>query len=117
MNEDVTKDVIDTGDPSVDPKEPDQQGETGDDSNKTFTQEELDSIVETRLARERKKIPPKEELAAFKAWQAEQKKDQPEDQQAAEYKNKYEAAQAELEAYKTVRRLSQKGSALSLQNL
>lgn len=109
MNEDATKDVIDTGDPGVDPTEPDQQGETGDNESKTFTQEELDAVVEARLARERKKIPPKEELEAFRAWRAEQEKDQPEDQQAAEYKNKYEAAQAELQAYKNRETVVSKG--------
>lgn len=109
MNEDNKNlDPIDNDDPSAD-SAPDPQGSTGDDENKTFTQDELDSIVEARLARERKKIPPKEELAAFKAWQAEQKKGQPEDEQAAEYKNKYEQAQAELRAYKNREAVVSKG--------
>lgn len=40
---------------------------------KTFTQAELDNIVKDRLARERKKMPSEEDLAAYKKWQDEQK--------------------------------------------
>ena len=42
-------------------------------AEKTFTQEELDKIVQDRLDREKKKMPSKEELKAFKEWQESQK--------------------------------------------
>ena len=35
---------------------------------KTFTQAEVDALIAQRLARERKKYPSAEELAAFNAW-------------------------------------------------
>lgn len=46
-----------------------------DDKNKdkTFTQDELNSIVESRLAKERKKYPSEKELKAFNDWKASQK--------------------------------------------
>lgn len=42
-------------------------------AEKTFTQEELDKIVQDRLDREKKKMPSKEDLKAFKDWQESQK--------------------------------------------
>ena len=47
-----------------------QQGEHGE---RTFTQEEVDNLINQRLARERRGMPKAEELAAFRAWQKEQK--------------------------------------------
>lgn len=38
---------------------------------KTFTQSEIDAIVEERLNREKKKYPTKEELGQFKSWKAQ----------------------------------------------
>lgn len=43
---------------------------------KTFTQKELDDIVKQRLDRAAKGQPSKEELAAFRKWQDEQKTDE-----------------------------------------
>ena len=40
---------------------------------KTFTQKELDEIVQSRLAKESKKYPSKEELNEFKKWKESQK--------------------------------------------
>lgn len=42
-------------------------------AEKTFTQEELNKIVQERLDKEKKKMPSKEELKAFKTWQESQK--------------------------------------------
>lgn len=42
-------------------------------AEKTFTQEELNKIVQERLDKEKKKMPSKEELKAFKDWQESQK--------------------------------------------
>ena len=40
---------------------------------KTFTQDEVNDLIKARLERERKGQPTKDELAAFRAWQDEQK--------------------------------------------
>lgn len=58
---------------------------------KTFTQEELDEIVKTRLAKDRKKYPSKEELQAYNEWKESQKSaEQKQAEQLAEYQKKDE---------------------------
>ncbi len=42
-------------------------------TEKTFTQKELDDIVKQRIDREKKNMPSKEEMAAFRKWQDSQK--------------------------------------------
>lgn len=42
-------------------------------TEKTFTQEELNKIVQDRIEKEKKKMPSKEDLKAFKDWQESQK--------------------------------------------
>ena len=60
-------------------------------AEKTFTQEELDKIVQDRLDREKKKMPSKEELKAFKNWQEGQKTaEQKQAEKDAEYKKTLE---------------------------
>ena len=43
---------------------------------KTFTQAEVDAIINKRLAKERKGQPSAEELTAFRAWKAQQEPEQ-----------------------------------------
>lgn len=62
-------------------------------AEKTFTQEELDKIVQDRLDREKKKMPSKEELKAFKDWQESQKTAE---QKQAEKDAEYQKAIDEL---------------------
>ncbi len=57
-----------------------QQQEQGG-GEKTFTQAEVDTMINTRLARERKNQPSADELAAFRKWKQEQQT--PEERQAA----------------------------------
>ena len=57
-----------------------QQGEQGE---RMFTQEEVDNLINQRLARERRGMPKAEELAAFRAWQ----KDHPADPATPEKKD------------------------------
>lgn len=45
----------------------------GKATEKTFTQEELNKIVQERLDKEKKKMPSKEDLKAFKDWKESQK--------------------------------------------
>lgn len=61
---DENKDGINTPDPSADPTL-DPQGSTGNDDGKAFTLEYVDYIVESRLAKERKKLPPREGARCF----------------------------------------------------
>ena len=42
---------------------------------KTFTQAEVDALIDKRLARERKGMPTAEELTAFRTWQENQQTD------------------------------------------
>lgn len=104
---------------NVDPNNPSNQGSEPAGQNKpdsqgakeerTFTQAELDMIVQTRLAAERKKMPSKDELAAYKAWEAEQKAKEPENKEAEEAKRQLAAAQAELERYKNKEKVLKAG--------
>ena len=56
-------------------------------AEKTFTQEELNKIVQERLDKEKKKMPSKEELKAFKDWQESQKTaEQKQAEKDAEYR-------------------------------
>lgn len=43
-----------------------------DNQEKTFTQEELDSIISRRLSEEKRKYPTDEEMAGFRAWKDSQ---------------------------------------------
>jgi len=69
----------------------------GTEPEKTFNQAEVNAIVQSRLADERKKMPSKDDLAAFRAWQAEQKKDEPESDEAREALRKLAETEAKLE--------------------
>lgn len=67
-----------------DPKGPDTtvKMQEGNQTEKTFTQSELDGIVKERLARANKDKPSKEEIEAFNSWK-ESQKTQAEKQQEA----------------------------------
>lgn len=56
------------------PPEGTQNG--GMKTEKTFTQEELDAIVQERLSRAKKDMPSAEELKAYRDWQESQKTEQ-----------------------------------------
>lgn len=63
-----------------------------------YTQADMDSAIEKRLARERRKMPSKEELAEFKAWKAE--KEPPAETKAlADEKAKAEALELKIACY------------------
>lgn len=50
--------------------------QNGGQEQKTFTQEELNAIIETRLAKAKKDMPSKEELQAYNEWKQTQKTEQ-----------------------------------------
>lgn len=66
-------------------------------AEKTFTQEELNKIVQERLDKEKKKMPSKEELKAFKDWQESQKTAE---QKQAEKEAEYQKTLNELNTLK-----------------
>lgn len=47
-----------------------------ENGGKTFTQEEVNNIIETRLAKAKKDMPSKEELEQYNKWKQEQKTEQ-----------------------------------------
>ena len=66
-------------------------------AEKTFTQEELNKIVQERLDKEKKKMPSKEDLKAFKDWKESQKT---EAEKQAEKEAEYQKALNELNTLK-----------------
>ena len=76
-------------------QEPTQNNEeentTAGQQEKTFTQAELDKVIADRLARERAKMPPQDELKAFNEWKKSQ---QTEAEKAAEREKEYQAQQS-----------------------
>ena len=68
--------------------------ENGGQEQKTFTQEELNTIVETRLAKAKKDMPSKEELKKYNEWKEAQKTEQ---EKMAEKETEYQKALAEKE--------------------
>ena len=69
----------------------------GQASEKTFTQEELNKIVQERLDKEKKKMPSKEDLKAFKDWKESQKTAE---QKQAEKEAEYQRTLNELNTLK-----------------
>lgn len=70
----------------VNEQEQQEQGQQGQQQEqgggeKTFTQAEVDTMINSRLARERKNQPSADELAAFRKWKQEQQT--PEERQEA----------------------------------
>lgn len=68
--------------------------ENGGKEQKTFTQEELNTIIETRLAKAKKDMPSKEELKKYNEWKEAQKTEQ---EKMAEKETEYQKALAEKE--------------------
>ncbi|HHU52714.1 MAG TPA: hypothetical protein GXZ43_01355 [Clostridiaceae bacterium] len=84
---------------------PDAQGNNAG-SEKTFTQEDVNNIVSQRLEQEKKKMPSKEELEAFKKWQEDQKTAE---EKRAEKDAEYNQMQAELNLYKNKEKVTKAG--------
>ena len=85
------------GDPTTSTPASDGKAPAPQEDEKKFSQKELDDIVKQRLDRATKGQPSKEELAAFRRWQDEQKSD--EERHADEIKKAQDdKAAAELRA-------------------
>lgn len=83
------------------------------EQGKTFTQAELDGIVESRLRRERSKYPSEEELSAYRTWkdgqQTEKERQEKREKEYSETKSALTTAQAELEQLKREKYVLSKG--------
>lgn len=80
---------------------------------KTFTQEEVDTIIGKRLAKAMKGVPSEEEMSAYRAWKNSQQAEQQakRDKELADSKTALNAAQMELEQLKRERYVLSKGFA------
>lgn len=91
-----------------------QGGEnTAEQQEKTFTQAQVDSMIGSRLAREREKYPSDDELSAFRKWQSEHESDEDKHNKVIKERDelnaKLTAAQAEIENFKHERYIASKG--------
>lgn len=83
------------------------------EQEKTFTQADVDKMIQTRLDRERKKYPSEEEITAYRTWkdsqQTEQERQAKRDKDLADSKSALTAAQAEIEQMKRDKYVLAKG--------
>nr|DAD81753.1 MAG TPA: Major capsid protein [Siphoviridae sp. ctHxr66]DAH31738.1 MAG TPA: Major capsid protein [Caudoviricetes sp.] len=83
------------------------------EQEKTFTQADVDKMIQTRLDRERKKYPSEEEITAYRTWkdgqQTEQERQAKRDKELADSKSALTAAQAEIEQMKRDKYVLSKG--------
>lgn len=88
-------------------------GNTALEQEKTFTQADVDKMIQTRLDRERRKYPSEEEITAYRAWkdgqQTEQERQAKRDKELADSKSALTAAQAEIEQMKRDKYVLSKG--------
>lgn len=83
------------------------------EQEKTFTQADVDKMIQTRLDREREKYPSEEEITAYRTWkdgqQTEQERQAKRDKELADSKSALTAAQAEIEQMKRDKYVLSKG--------
>ena len=86
---------------------------TVETQEKTFTQSEVDALVQRRQERERKKYPNEEELSAFRSWKESQQTEQERwsnlTKERDESRTALSAAQAELQQLKREKYVVSKG--------
>ena len=88
---------------------------TAQQQETTFTQAQVDTLIQKRLERERKKFPTEEEMSAFRAWQTNHQDNQNTIAAITQEKNTVSAqlaqAQAEIEQMKREKYIASKGLA------
>ena len=95
--------------------EPNVQGTeiTAPPQEKTFTQADIDKLIQTRLERERKKYPSEEEITAYRTWkdgqQTEQERQAKQAKDLADSKAALNASQAEVEQLRRDKYVLSKG--------
>lgn len=86
---------------------------TAQEQEKTFTQADVDRMIQSRLDRERKKYPSEEEITAYRTWkdsqQTEQERQAERDKEFADNKSALTAAQAEVQQLKREKYVLSKG--------
>lgn len=86
---------------------------TAHEQEKTFSQADVDKMIQTRLDRERKKYPTEEEITAYRTWkdgqQTEQERQAKRDAELADSKSALTAAQTELAQVKREKYVLSKG--------
>lgn len=86
---------------------------TAHEQEKTFSQADVDKMIQARLDRERKKYPTEEEIAAYRTWkdgqQTEQDRQAKRDKELADSKSALTAAQTELAQVKREKYVLSKG--------
>lgn len=96
-------------------EEPNVQGTgiTAPEQEKTFTQADVDKLIQTRLDRERKKYPSEEEITAYRTWkdsqQTEQEHQAKQAKDLADSKAALSASQAEVEQLRRDKYVLSKG--------
>ena len=95
--------------------EPNVQGTeiTAPPQEKTFTQADVDKLIQTRLERERKKYPSEEEITAYRTWkdsqQTEQERQAKQAKDLADSKAALTASQSEVEQLRRDKYVLSKG--------
>lgn len=88
-------------------------GITAETQEKTFTQADVDKLIQSRLDRERKKYPTDEELTAYRTWkegqQTEQERREQQEKDLKDAKAALGAAQTELEQLRRDKYVMSKG--------
>ena len=98
-------------------EEPNVQGteNTALEQEKTFTQADVDKMIQTRLDRERRKYPSEEEITAYRTWkdsqQTEQERQAKQAKELADSKAALTASQAEVEQLRRDKYVLSKGLA------
>lgn len=86
---------------------------TAHEQEKTFSQADVDKMIQARLDRERKKYPTEEEITAYRTWkdgqQTEQERQAKRDKELADSKSALTAAQTELAQVKREKYVLSKG--------
>lgn len=86
---------------------------TAHEQEKTFSQADVDKMIQARLDRERKKYPTEEEITAYRTWkdgqQTEQERQAKRDKELADSKSALTAAQTELAQIKREKYVLSKG--------
>ena len=96
-------------------EEPNVQGTgiTAPEQEKTFTQADVDKMIQSRLDRERKKYPSEEEITAYRTWkdsqQTEQERQAKQAKDLADSKAALTASQAEVEQLRRDKYVLSKG--------
>jgi hypothetical protein len=88
-------------------------GTTAQEQEKTFTQADVDKMIQARLDRERRKYPSEDEMTAYRTWkdsqQTEQERQAKREKEFADNKSAMTAAQAEVQQLKREKYVLSKG--------